>query len=220
MILPEALRLIVITDEELAAPRSVEWVVEEVLKAGVRAIQLRDKSASARTLLEQALRLRGQTQRWGALFFVNDRLDVALAASADGVHLGPDDLPVHAARRASPSGFLIGASADQPQVAKRLQAEGADYIGCGAVFPTSTKKDAGEVIGVGGLARVGAAVEIPVVGIGGVDPGGACRIAQGSTAAGIAVIGAVMAARDPGSAARKLLEPFQGGPVDPAGNAR
>ena len=219
MILPEALRLIVITNEELAAPRSVDWVVEEVLKAGVRAIQLRDKSASARTLLEQALRLRDQTHRWGALFFVNDRLDIALAASADGVHLGPDDLPVHAARRASPSGFLIGASADQPEVAKRLQAEGADYIGCGAVFPTSTKKDAGEVVGVEGLARVVAAVDIPVVGIGGVDPGGARRVARETTAAGIAVIGAVMAARDPGSAARKLLEPFQGGPVAPAGNA-
>ena len=219
MVSPEVLRLIVITDRELAGSRTVDWVVEEVLKAGVRAIQLRDKYASPRSLLEQALQLRDQTRRWGALLFVNDRLDVALAASADGVHLGPDDIPVHAARRSSPPGFLIGASTDQPEVAKQLQAEGADYIGCGAVFPTSTKKDAGEVVGIGRLAQVAAAVDIPVVGIGGVDPAGARRIAQGSTAAGIAVIGAVMAARDPGSTARKLLEPFQGGPGAFGGNA-
>ena len=213
--LPEALRLIVITDEELAAPRSVDWVVEEVPESRREGHttqgQIRVRPDPARASPSAS----GSNPRWGALFFVNDRLDIALAASADGVHLGPDDLPVHAARRASPSGFLIGASADQPEVAKRLQAEGADYIGCGAVFPTSTKKDAGEVVGVEGLARVVAAVDIPVVGIGGVDPGGARRVARETTAAGIAVIGAVMAARDPGSAARKLLEPFQGGPVAP-----
>ena len=220
MALPEALRVIAITDADLAGDRRVEWVVEEVLKAGVRAIQLRDKSASARSMLQQALRLRDLTREWGALLFVNDRLDVALAASADGVHLGPDDIPVLAARRASPPGFLIGASTDQPQVAKSLQADGADYIGCGAVFPTTTKKDAGEIIGVEGLARVAAAVEIPVVGIGGVDPAGAWQIAQRTAAAGVAVIGAIMAAHDPGGAARELLDRFREGRAAAAGPSR
>lgn len=207
----EDLRLIVITHRELAAPRAVFDVVEEVLAAGVRAIQLRDKNASAGDLLRQARRLRTLTRTWGALLFVNDRFDVALAAEADGVHLGPHDLPVDAVRRAAPPGFLIGASTDDPEIARSLEAAGADYIGCGTVFPTTTKKDAGEVIGVEGLARVARSVQIPVVGIGGVTPEGARQIAAGSGAAGVAVIGAVMGASYPAAVARELMEPFRGG---------
>jgi len=217
--LTDSLRLIVITDRELAEPRSVEAVVDEVLEAGVRAIQLRDKTASARTLLCQALRLREKTREWGALLFINDRFDVALAAEADGVHLGPDDLPVETVRAAAPPGFLIGASTDQPEIARQVEAAGADYIGCGAVFPTSTKEDAGEVIGVEGLARVTAAVSIPVLGIGGVTLEGARRIARESGAAGVAVIGAVMAAEDPASAVRQLLGLFGACPDRLAGGA-
>ncbi len=213
--LPDYLRLIVITDGALAQPRSVDEVVEEVLKAGVRAIQLRNKAASARVLLAEAIRLRRLTADYGALLFVNDRFDVALAAGADGVHLGPHDLPVGLVRKASPPGFLIGASTDDPEQARSLEAEGADYLGCGAVFPTTSKLDAGEVIGVEGLARVATAVKLPVVGIGGITPLGARQIAEGSGAAGIAVIGAVMAAKTPTEAARQLLEPF-GGPPSPA----
>ncbi len=208
MNLADTLKLIVITDRELAKPRSIEDVVSEALDAGVLAIQLRDKEAGARELLNQALSLRRLTRERGALLFVNDRLDVALAAGADGVHLGPDDLPVHAARQSSPSGFLIGTSTDIPDVARKLEAEGADYIGCGAVFRTSTKKDAGEVIGVEGLEAVAAAVDIPVVGIGGVSPEGARMIAEGSRAVGTAVISAVMASPTPGQVARDLMAPF------------
>jgi thiamine-phosphate pyrophosphorylase len=215
MELPEALRLVAITDRSLAGPRSVEWVVQQALKAGVRAIQLRDKEASARSLLEQAISLRGMTREWGALLFVNDRFDVALAAEADGVHLGPYDLPVGAVRASAPPGFLIGASTDEPEVAIQLEEEGADYIGCGAVFPTSTKKDAGEVIGVTGLDEVASAVTIPVVGIGGVTPGGALSIARGSGAVGVAVIGAIMTAEDPGTVAVQLMAPFGGGRTSP-----
>jgi thiamine-phosphate pyrophosphorylase len=206
--LPDSLRLIVITDRELAEPRAVEDVVDEILRAGAGAIQLRDKRASAQTLLDQAIRLREQTREWGALLFINDRFDVALAAEADGVHLGPDDLPVEAVRRVAPPDFLIGASTDEPEIARQVEAAGADYIGCGAVFPTSTKEDAGEVIGVEGLARVAAAVTIPVLGIGGVTAERARRIAEESGAAGVAVIGAVMAAEDPGAAVRRLLGAF------------
>ena len=214
MTLPEALRLIVITDRELAKPRSVEEVVEKSLQGGARAIQLREKSAASRILLGEARRLRDLTWKWGARLFINDRLDMALAVEADGVHLGPDDLPVEVVRAVAPEGFLIGASTDEPEIAKQLEAEGADYIGCGAVFPTATKKDAGEVIGIEGLARVAAAVEIPVVGIGGVTPEGAHRIAMGSDAVGVAVIGAVMAAADPGEVTRALLAPFGGPPTE------
>ena len=207
--LREALRLIVITDSALAHPRSVEAVVEAALAAGAGAIQLRDKDASSRELLVQGLRLREVTREWGALLFLNDRLDVALAVEADGIHLGPDDLPVEAVRDVAPAGFLIGHSTDDPEAARKAEEDGADYIGCGAVFPTDTKKDAGDVIGVEGLARVAEGVSIPVVGIGGVTPEGARAIAAGSGAAGVAVIGAVMAAEDVGEAVRQLLSPFR-----------
>ena len=209
MTLREALRLVVITDSTLAEPRSVTEVVGAALESGARAIQLRDKRASARELLAQARDLRALTGEWDALLFLNDRFDVALASEADGVHLGPDDLPVGAVRREAPPGFLIGHSTDIPGVAAKAAAEGADYIGCGAVYPTSSKKDAGVEIGIEGLAAVAGAVEIPVVGIGGISPLRARQIAQETTAAGVAVIGAVMGAQDPGKAVRELLAPFQ-----------
>ncbi len=202
------LRLIVITDEEMAKPRRVEEVVAVALEAGARAVQLRAKGATPGELLEMGAPLRQLTRRHDALFFVNDRFDVALALEADGVHLGPDDLPLGPVRAAAPPGFLIGVSTDIPGEAREARARGADYIGCGAVYPTSTKADAGEEIGVAGLDRVCRAVDIPVVGIGGITPEGAAEIARGSGAAGVAVIGAVMAAPDPAGAVRALMAPF------------
>jgi len=183
--------------------------VEEALSAGARAIQLREKGASSRELLAKARRLRQLTRSWGALLFLNDRFDVALAAEADGVHLGPHDVPVAAIRAVAPHGFLIGHSTDIPEVARRAAAQGADYIGCGAVYRTATKAETGKAIGVEGLARVSEAVGIPVVGIGGITPEGAREIASKSAAAGIAVIGAIMGAQDPGRAVKELMEPFE-----------
>lgn len=206
--LAEALRVIVITDAGFAAPRAVEDVVVEVLRAGARTIQLREKNACARTLFEEALRLRSLTRQWDALLFINDRFDVALAAEADGVHVGPHDLPVAGVRAVAPAGFLIGHSAADPLLARQAEADGADYVGCGPIFPTGTKKDAGEVMGVEGLARVVSSVSIPVVGIGGIDPDGARHIAGSTGAAGVAVVSAIMAAEDPAAAFREIREPF------------
>lgn len=206
--LEAAVRLLVITDRALAGDRSVPEVVDAALRAGVRAIQLRNKGESARELLAIGGELRALTRDAGALLFVNDRLDVALALEADGVHLGPEDLPVAAARAAAPVGFLIGCSADEPEVARRAVEDGADYIGCGTVYPTTTKMNAGEVVGVDGLDRVARAVPVPVVGIGGITIARAREVA-GTRAAGIAVVGAVMAAPDPAAAARALLAAFR-----------
>jgi len=205
--LARRLRLIVITDAELAHPRSVDDVVVEALDAGAPAIQLRAKRATASELLDAGRRLLGRTRAAGALLFVNDRVDVALALGADGVHLGPDDLPVAAVRAAVPPGFLIGASADDPEVARGLVRDGADYIGCGAVYATRTKPDAGEVIGLDGLDRVACAVDAPVVGIGGVTVERSAEIAA-TRAAGIAVVAAVMAAPDVDAAVRAMLAPW------------
>ncbi len=198
------LRLIVVTDRNLARPREVAEVVAEALRAGAPAIQLREKSLPPRDTLPLARRLRADTAAAGALFFVNDRVDLALAVGADGAHLGPHDLPVAAARRLAPPGFLIGSSADDPEAARAAIGDGADYIGCGAVFPTSTKPDAGPAVGLKGLAAVARAVAAPVVAIGGLTASRA-PTALRAGAAGCAVVGAVMAAADPGLAVRALL---------------
>lgn len=207
------LRLIVITDRDLAAPRDLLHIVRLCLEAGAPAVQLRDKHATARELYEQAIRLRALTTEYGALLFVNDRLDVALAARADGVHLGPSDLPLEAARRAAPAPFLIGISTDDPATARRAEAAGADYIGCGAVFGTTTKAEVqGEEIGPEGLALVAAVVSIPVIGIGGITPDNAPDLAT-TGAAGVAVVGALMAAADPQGVAYELLGRPENGPA-------
>tara|TARA_B100000530_G_C15928747_1_gene476001 strand:+ start:1605 stop:2123 length:519 start_codon:yes stop_codon:yes gene_type:complete len=160
-------------------------------------------------MAELGRRLRELTKAADALLLVNDRYDVARAVAADGVHLGPEDVPVSALRRIAPKGFLIGASADQPSAAQRLVSEGADYIGCGAIYPTLNKLDAGPTIGLAGLQAVVDAVEVPVLGIGGIDADGARKIATRTSAAGIAAIGSIMDADDPGSEVSALLSPFR-----------
>lgn len=211
------LRLIVITDAAIAAPRQVLEVVHAALGAGAPAVQLRMKDPTstdgagaardliaARDVIAAALELRQATRDAGALLFVNDRLDVALAAEADGVHLGPDDIPVAAARAVVPDDFLIGASTDDPELARKAARDGADYIGCGAVFGTTSKDVAGEAIGAARLDAVARAVDIPVIGIGGITVDNVARLAD-TAAAGVAVIGAVMGAPDPAAAVRTLL---------------
>lgn len=205
------LRLMVITDRSLAAPRGVVDVVREALAAGAPAIQLRDKKATARELLEQARALLPHVEAHGALLFVNDRLDVALAAGAHGAHLGPHDLPIAAARTAVSGTFLLGYSTDDPDDARKAEAAGASYIGCGAVYGTTTKPEArGERIGVERVAEVVRAVSIPVLGIGGIDASNAGAVAAAG-AAGVAVVGAIMGAEDPGAVVRGVLSVFSGG---------
>lgn len=204
---PDQLHLIVITDRALARPRPVEAVVEAALQAGAPVIQLREKVRTVRETLPLARRIRMATHAAGALFFVNDRLDLALAVGADGIHLGPDDLPVPAARRVVPDDFLLGYSTDRPEEARRAEADGADYIGCGTVWATGSKEDTGRTIGLERLAEVAAAVSVPVVGIGGITVQRAGSVARAG-AAGCAVIRAVMGATDPAGAVEALLRPW------------
>lgn len=205
------LRLIVITDRTLARPRAIIDVVRAALAAGAPAIQLRDKSATARELVAIATALLRAVRAHGALLFINDRMDVALAAGADGVHLGPDDVPVAAARAVAPRGFLIGFSTDSPERARAAERDGASYIGCGAVFGTTSKPEAaGERIGVERLDSVARAVGLPVVGIGGITADNIGEVGR-TAAAGAAVLGAVMAAPDPGAEVGRLLDRFEDG---------
>lgn len=202
----DRLRLIVVTDPDCGAGRTVLDVVRAALRGGAPAIQLRMKNASAREMTELARALLAETRAAGALLFVNDRVDVALAAGADGAHVGQDDLPVHAARAITPPGFLLGVSAETAELARAAEADGADYVGVGPVYPTGSKADAGDAVGAERIAEVAAAVRIPVVGIGGITIDDAPAVLHAG-AAGIAVISAVMRADDPEAATRALLAP-------------
>jgi len=205
--LREQLRLVVITDRQRAGSRGVEALVDAALRGGARCIQLREKSLGAGEVLPLAHRLRLRTRAHGALFIVNDRVDLALACEADGVHLGPDDLPVREVRRMTPADFLIGFSTDDPVTAVTAVAEGANYLGCGTLWPTTSKEDAGRSIGPAGLASVCRAVRAPVVAIGGITVE-RLPLLEGTGAAGVAVIHAVMAAKDPESVVRAFLAGF------------
>jgi thiamine-phosphate pyrophosphorylase len=194
------LSLYVITDRAIQAPRSHVAVVEEAISGGASVVQLREKGVSTRVLFEEALALRKLTREKGVLFIVNDRLDVALAVGADGVHLGEEDLPISCARRMAPS-LIIGASCDTEEKARELEALGADYLGVGTVFATATKKDAGEPIGLLRLRRIKEAVSIPVVAIGGITLENVeAVLATGVD--GVAVVSAVVGAPSPYEAAR------------------
>lgn len=170
-------------------------IARAALRGGAGIIQLRDKSASPAQLLPIARELRRLTQQSGALFIVNDRVDMALACDADGVHLGPDDLPIADARRLLGPHRIIGASCGDIEEARRAAQQGADYIGAGAVFATTTKSDAGAPIGLENLRAIAAATTLPVAAIGGIGKG---NIAQAVEAGALmaCVVSAVSAAGD------------------------
>jgi thiamine-phosphate pyrophosphorylase len=198
------LRLIVLTHPNPAAGDLVD-VVTECLEAGCRAIQLRDKQASAADLYRQTVKLLPQVIRYDALLIVNDRLDVALAAGAHGVHLGPGDIPVAAVRAAVPSTFVVGYSTDDPAAGRSAAAAGADYLGVGAVYGTTSKDGLeNEAIGAARVGSVVRATGLPCVGIGGITPENAGAVA--AQGAGVAVLGAVMHADRPGEVVGRLLQ--------------
>ena len=186
------------------APQAVIDKTRAALSGGVTAVQLRVKSWTGRETYETALKLKELCAARGALFFVNDRLDVALAAGADGVHLGQNDLPVDAARAIAGSDFIIGGTARTPELARGAQRLGADYVGCGAAFGTATKGDA-VVIGPEGITKTLSAIEIPSVAIGGIELANVRKLAD-CGASGAALSGAIVRACDPESAARALLD--------------
>jgi thiamine-phosphate diphosphorylase len=191
----------VLTDRALARGRPHLEIAAAALAGGADVIQLRDKSLEFEELVTLAGRLLELTRAAGARLVVNDHLAVARAVGADGLHLGPGDLPLAEARGRFAG--MLGGSARTPARARDLEAAGADYLGVGPLWGSATKPEAGEAIGPERLAEIVVAVRIPVIAIGGIAPGNAATaIAAG--AAGIAVIAAVVGATDPEAATRAL----------------
>ena len=208
--MPAAWPLMVITHPRPACGRPLERVVAECVDAGAPAVQFRDKAADSRALTATAARLRAITESAGATLIVNDRLDIALAVGADGVHLGPDDLPVPAARAIAPPDFIVGYSTDDPEEARRTADAGADYLGVGAVYGTRSKPGlADEAIGPDRVRLVRETSRLPCLAIGGITLRNAPEVLK--TGAGIAVLSTVMAAPDPAAVVRQLLRIAHGG---------
>jgi thiamine-phosphate pyrophosphorylase len=199
------LRYYLVTDSRVEGVADLVARCDAGLSGGMTAVQLRVKGWTDRDLLEAAQRLRELCTRSGALFFVNDRVDLALAVGADGVHVGAGDLPVAVARRLLGDDAIIGYSPETDVDRIAAQEAGATYLGVGPVYATATKGDAGEAIGLDGLRRRVDATPLPVVGIGGIGIEQA-RDVLSTGAIGVAIVSAVFMATDPAGAARRLVE--------------
>ncbi len=178
-------------------------IAEQALKGGAGMIQLRQKNAPGSDLFSWAVSLQNMCRSYGALFIVNDRLDIALAAGADGVHLGQHDLPVESARKLFPSPGIIGCSVSCVREAIEAREKGADYIGIGHIFPTGSKQKNTAPLGAEYISTVKQSVDIPLIAIGGIGPDNAMEVMT-SGADGIAVISAIASAANPIEAAREL----------------
>lgn len=197
------LRLYVILDTNVLK-NPMDETVRQLIDGGATMIQLRHKGTDTLEFYRQASIVRSLV-RDPVRFIVNDRVDVAMAVGADGVHFGTDDLPVTMARRLLGAGAIIGASANTPDEARRAEADGASYLGVGTVFPTRSKNNIKSIIGIEGLKNIVTRVHIPVVAIGGITPDHIEQVMQ-TGAAGVAVISAVFGRGQPMSDTRQLRQ--------------
>lgn len=195
--------LYVITDETVGRGRSHAELATQAVDGGADVIQLRDKRLPAPDLLEAATAVRKITRDSGALFIMNDHLDLALRVGADGVHLGAADIPLPEARSLSPPSFIIGASVGSVAGALRAEAAGADYVALSPTFATGSKSDAGPGLGLSVLSAIRVAVSVPLIAIGGINAGNVADVIAAG-ADGVAVISAVVGVDDLTAAARDL----------------
>lgn len=199
------LDLYVIVDTAVAGDRDPVALAAAAIAGGATALQLRAKDLPTVRQVAVARALADLARRHAVLFIVNDRLDVALAVEADGVHLGWEDLPPADARRLLGPERVLGVSAGNLEEARAALAAGADYLGVGPIFPTRTKADAGEAIDLEGLRAIRALSPVPIVAIGGITAENAAAVIAAG-ADGVAVISAVLLAPDPTAAARRLRQ--------------
>jgi thiamine-phosphate pyrophosphorylase len=202
--------LYVVTDRQLTAGRPLRLVVEAALRGGARAFQLREKDLSPRELYPLAIEMRQLTQTYGARLLINDRVDVALAVDADGVHLTTTSLPASIARQLLGPGRLIGVSTHTLTEVQAAADAGADFLVFGPVFYTPSKAPYGEPVGLDALRVVRAAVNLPILAIGGVKKANLDQVLAAG-ADGIAVISAIISADDPRAASQDLLGTLRSG---------
>jgi thiamine-phosphate pyrophosphorylase len=205
--------LYLVTDRNLSRGRSTLEIVQAAVRGGVTMIQLREKSCPTREFIDEANAIRNFLKSANIPLIINDRVDVALAVHADGVHLGQKDMPLATARRIVGSQMVIGISAESLDGAVEAEAGGADYIGVSPVHATPTKTDTAPALGLEGLRGIRRAVKIPLVGIGGLNAANAGEAIQNG-ADGIAVVSAIVSADDPEQAARELKRAIAGRGVE------
>jgi thiamine-phosphate pyrophosphorylase len=193
-----------VTDRPLAGGRSLVDVVRDAVMGGVTVVQVREKDASVREYLSILRDVKAVLDPLSVPLVVNDRVDVALAAGAAGIHVGQQDMPCADVRRLVGPSRLIGVSVSTPQEAEQAETDGADYLGISPVFVTPTKTDTPDATGLEGLRAIRKATRLPLVAIGGIHAGNAAGVVAAG-ADGVAVVSAIMSAQDPEGAARALL---------------
>ncbi len=195
--------LYLVTDRGLARGRSTLEIVKAAVQGGVTCVQLREKKCSTLDFIEQARTVKDFLKVRGVPLVINDRVDVALAVEADGVHLGQTDMPLTIAKKILGGSMFIGISAESLEDALEAEKGGADYLGVSPIYGTPTKTDTAPALGLEGLRDIRKAVNIPLVGIGGLNPSNAREVIRNG-ADGVAVVSAIVAADDPGQAAAEL----------------
>ena len=195
--------LYLVTDRGLSRGRSTIEVVAAAVRGGVTVVQFREKVAETRDFVKEALAVHCLLEDWGIPMIVNDRIDVALAVSADGVHLGQKDMPIEMARKILGPDKIIGISAESVADAAAAEKAGADYLGVSPIYATPTKTDTAAALGLEGLRQIREAVDLPLVGIGGLNARNAAEAIRHG-ADGVAVVSAIVSADDPEKAAREL----------------
>jgi thiamine-phosphate pyrophosphorylase len=197
--------LYLVTDRGLARSRSTLEIVSAAVRGGATVVQLREKDCSTRDFIEQGLAIKEFLKDRGVPLIINDRLDVAQAVKADGVHLGQTDMPLEMARKILGDSMIIGISAESLQDAIEAETGGADYLGVSPIYATPTKTDTAPPLGLEGLREIRKAVRLPLVGIGGLNRDNVAEVIR-SGAEGVAVVSAIVAAEDPQAAAEVLKQ--------------
>ena len=203
-------RLYLVTDRNCLQQQTLEQAVEQAILGGVTLVQLREKAIASKEFYERALRIKAICHRYNVPLLINDRVDIALAVEADGVHIGQSDLPCGVVRQILGKDKIIGVSARTAQQAIQAQADGADYLGVGAMFATSTKQDA-QTVTIASLTQIRQAVTLPIVAIGGINHTTLPALQQALQAAdmsidGVAVVSAILGQKDVKLASEQLKE--------------
>ena len=202
------LSLYLVTDRSLSGGRSLEWIIEQAIRGGITMVQLREKNCNTREFTELATKLRQKLNCRNIPLIINDRVDVALASGADGLHIGQSDMPYAIARRLIGPDKIIGLSVENMQEVKEANQLDVDYIGISPVFSTNTKTDTCQPFGIDGIREVAALTKHKTVAIGGISAANARQIVEAG-ADGIAVVSAIISAGDPEDAARQLKKQIQ-----------